>query len=294
MADLLSMFDSLESSTKPELKNREAILRAPFAYPGSKMRSVKKILPELPLYKRYVEPFGGSGVVLLNRPKSELEVLNDRYMGVVAFYRCLRDKDKLEKLIFLIENTVTSREDFVSFKATWDKDWLDDVERAYRWFYIITYSFGSLCRNFGRETNAKSSAGKMQNKIPHLREIQARLRNVYIENLDWETCIRDFDSPDTVFYIDPPYLESSPGVYKGELSYDDHTRLLDIVFESQGFCAVSSYQNQLYDSKPWDKVIDWEVFVSIKSMASNGNKSDLKDLTDRDHRTERLYIKERH
>ncbi|NJO83651.1 MAG: DNA adenine methylase [Blastochloris sp.] len=293
MADLFDLFESLESQTKAPPKNREGIIRAPFAYPGSKMRSVRHILPKLPVYDAYVEPFGGSGVILLNRPPVKLEVLNDRYMGVVAFYRCLASSAKLEQLVERIEYTVCAREDFQFCKETW-RDCTDDIERAFRWYYTIVNSFGGLSRNFGRATGSNTTAGKLREKIPHLRKVHERLKKVYIENQDWRTCIKDYDSLNTVFYIDPPYLESSAGVYKSEMSQAEHSELLDTVHSCEGFCAVSAYPNALYDSYPWDEVIDWEVFVSIKSQAytdTNGKES-FKGIEDRNHRTERLYIKE--
>lgn len=291
MADLLNLFDDLERQTTPD---REKIIRAPFGYPGGKSRSAKHILALLPRYKTYVEPFGGSGVVLLNRPTCDLEVFNDRYAGVVAFYRCVQDDTKYKLLAEKCDLSIMSREEFLLCRDTWQRPHLDDVERAYRWIYMSQYSFASLCRNFGRATSGKSNAGKLREKAAILPWLHERLARVQIENLDFETCILDYDSHDTVFYLDPPYLEVNTGIYSNrEFPYQDHIRMLDAVFRCKGFVAVSSYRNQLYDSYKWDDVQEWDSFVSMKSLSYAGNKAQLKDLESRDHAREVLYIKER-
>ena len=85
------IFEQLEEESTSF--NPSQIIKAPFPYPGAKTRSLKQIIPLLPYRDSYIEPFGGTGAVLLARNPSPLEVLNDRYMGINAFYRCIRDKE---------------------------------------------------------------------------------------------------------------------------------------------------------------------------------------------------------
>ena len=291
MNDLLNMFDDLERQSTP--KTRDTIVRAPFAYPGSKSKSIDKILPHLPYTSRYVEPFGGSAAILLARHKSSLEVFNDRYAGVVSFYICIRSKAKLDSLIEWIENTIHSREDFVWCKSTW-KDIEDDVERAARWYYMTMYSFGRLGRNFGRATSSKAGLVSIRDKLKLFPDLHQRFKNVQVENQDWYQCMVDYDHEDTVFYIDPPYVDADSGIYTNKMSKDDHRRLLEVIFSLKGFCAVSGYSNPLYDSKDWDEKFEWSAFVSIKSMAyADGNyKENLEGQETRGHNTEVLWIKE--
>ena len=48
-----------------------------FPYPGGKTVYCNEIINRLPDHRRYVEPFGGSAAVLLNKPHSYIEVFND-------------------------------------------------------------------------------------------------------------------------------------------------------------------------------------------------------------------------
>lgn len=273
---------------------RERIIRAPFAYPGGKLRSVEKILDLLPVDGVYVEPFGGSGVVLLNRPVSKVEVFNDRNSGVTCFYRVIRDPQKREELVEKLNLTVHSREEFCFCRDTWENV-QDDVERAYRWYYMVRLSFGAIGRNFGRAVRPASSSmfSKILVSLPEFAAVGPRLRHVQIENLDWSQCIFDYDSERTVFYIDPPYLGTDASIYGG-LKFDlaDHERLLDTIFSLKGFVALSGYANSLYDSREWDGRHTWDSFVSIKSICSEGTKSHLTDITTRGTAEEVLWIKE--
>ena len=128
--DLMSMFQELDDSTI-EKKSREIVLRAPFSYPGGKSKSVIHILPHLPYRNSYIEPFGGSATILLARQSSQLEVFNDRFAGVVALYRCIRDDVKCQKVVERLSTIVSSREEFVWCKQNWETA-EDDVERAAR------------------------------------------------------------------------------------------------------------------------------------------------------------------
>ncbi|NIR17121.1 DNA adenine methylase, partial [Candidatus Bathyarchaeota archaeon] len=41
-----------------------------------------------------------------------------------------------------------------------------------------------------------------------LQKIHERLQNVYIDHLDFLRCIKNWDTPDTFFFMDPPYRDT--------------------------------------------------------------------------------------
>jgi DNA adenine methylase len=222
-----------------------------------------------------------------------MEVLNDRYAGVTDFYRCIRSKHLFEALLARLELTVHSKEDFV-----YCKDWEtfeDPVERAACWYTLVSYSFGSLGRNWGRATapNGRLS-GKVRNALPKFAEVHERLKYVQVENQDWYYCMKDYDNPDTVFYLDPPYHDSYRGTYKHELSLEDHKEMLDYIFKCEGFVALSGYENPYIDSLPWSSRHEWESFVSIKPAAftEGNNKKGTEGNSERGNAVEVLWIKE--
>ena len=240
---------ALRELTRPkrQVYDKKKVLRAPFSYPGSKMpllNTLGKILP----YKRcWVEVFGGSMVVTLNRTPSLVEVVNDTHSGIVALYRCLRDPALLERLNDWINLTVNSYEDWLSYKEHW-RDASDPVERAGRWLYVITYSFSALGRNWGFSPDLRLS-GRLIERTECFKHIHQRLRNVTIENNDWRTLLHRYDQGSTVFYLDPPYLDTQQQAleYGSTMAYAEHEEMLDTIANMVGFVAVSGYANHLYD-----------------------------------------------
>ena len=286
MPDLFADLDRQSDDSK--------IIHAPFGYPGGKTWSAKEIIKHLPYNDIYVEPFGGSAAVMLARHPSKLEVFNDRYAGVVAFYRCIRDAGKLEALIQWLDCTIHSREEWHWCSETWETE-EDVVIRAAKWLYMTKYSFSQIGRHFGRAVKCNCRlAGRVRDKLPEFYAIHNRFKYVQVENLDWYDCLVQYDSPTTVFYLDPPYVETKQGAYKHTMSHDDHRRLLSVIFSLEGFVAISGYPNPIYDNQSWDDFFEWEVRETLAGTVFNeGNKKKALEFTaKRPLVKERLWIKE--
>lgn len=294
--ELLDLWKQLDASDPyvGMAKSRESIVRAPFAYPGSKYKSLQHILPVCPEGDNLidVEVFGGSGVWTLNRRPKMLRVYNDRFGGVTTFYRCLHDRKKYQALCERLKFEVQSREEFLFCKETWEH-LSDDVERAARWYYVVQRSFACMGRNFARTTNSPTAARK--DIDPQIfAKIHTCLQGVSIENADFRVIMLDHDQPHTVFYLDPPYYNADQGGYRCKMDEQDHLEMLDLIFKVRGFVALSGFQNNLYEKYPWDNKITWDVQTSVLPMAhtaSNG-KDWQKDTLIRQAAKEVLWIKE--
>jgi DNA adenine methylase len=266
-------------------------IRAPFAWPGGKTRSVKFILDLLPASDIYAEPFGGSAAVMLAKPPSKLDVYNDRFTGVAAFYKCLADAKLFNALLERLEVGLHSREYFEWCKETWAQC-EDDVERAARWYIMQRTSFGALGRNWGRNINPMVNTGnKYHRKLDLFPTIHQRMKNVQVENCDYKQIFSDYDSYDTVFYVDPPYLGTDLNIYKDKWSSQHQIELLKTIFNCNGFVALSGYDCKMNDLFPWDDKYEWNTAVSIKSTANN-ERNKKKTEYAREQATEVLWIKE--
>src|SRR5687767_7997568 len=102
--------------SQPELKQ---VLR----YPGSKARLARWIVEQFPPHECYLEPFAGSAVVLFAKPRSPVEMLNDRDGRVCNLFRVLRDRP--EELARAAELTPWARAEYEESQA----DEGDDLER---------------------------------------------------------------------------------------------------------------------------------------------------------------------
>ena len=77
-------------------------------------------------YGRYIEPFGGSGAVLLGKPKPDsFEVYNDYNGNLVNLFRCMRDRP-LEFIRALGFLNLNARDDFNVIKRFFRKEEFTD------------------------------------------------------------------------------------------------------------------------------------------------------------------------
>ena len=269
--DLLKYFEQLSQGENDEKKRQYK--KSPLNIIGSKRETLPQILDLLPYTNTFVDVFGGSGTVILSRNPCKLDVYNDRMSGACDFFRAIRDDP--ERLISQIELMPHSRELFQRFVTDSHNDY---IARGAIFYYLIQCSFGGRGQFFGRVTQSKNTIiQKLYKNLEMFPAIHQRFKQITIENLDWKMCITDFDDYDTVFYCDPPYIDSN--VYEHNIS---HQELCDTIFKCKGFVALSGYENDLYNSFPWSGKHVFDVTNRITS-----------DLTDRSAiRLECLWIKE--
>jgi DNA adenine methylase len=287
--DLFALFQSLDD----ESDIREGYQRPPLNYPGTKDKSLEYILPHLPYLNTFVDVFGGSGCVTLARKPSKLDIYNDRHSGLAAFYRCLHDEDKMNSLIEKVGLMPHSRELFTWCKETWQEE-QDDVNRGAKYYYMVQSSFVGRSEYFGRvKTGTSGIWKKIQNNLELFPAIHERMKTVQIENLDWRTCFKDYDSLDTVFYLDPPYIESN--IYKFGMKKAEHLHMCHEIFKLEGFVALSGFPNDIYDQFDWDEIYEFKIEnrVATGAFDANNNMEGLEGTTSRDvKRTECLWLKE--
>jgi len=228
------------------------ITRPALRYHGGKWRLADWIIGHLPPHHCYVEPFGGAMSVLLRKPPSAVEVYNDLDKHVVAFFRVLRDPVLATRLQQALELTPYSRAEFV--EAWEDHD--DPVEAARRMVLRTAQAIGAkkrLARNGWRAGPTHRSPTIMWRSWPqHVPAYVARLKQVMIDQQPAMDVIRQFDSPETLFYVDPPYvLKTRAGdhrkVYAHELEDGEHVALLEQLLTVRGMVLLSGYRHPLYD-----------------------------------------------
>lgn len=279
----MGLFDGFDEFEDYEEISRASYRHAPTKYCGNKLESLPYILPHLPYLDTFVDLFGGSGQVLFSRKKRGLEIYNDRHSGLAAFYRVLQDKVMLDEFFERVQLLQHSRELFYAFREEYQKEDQSLVDRAVKWYYLAQTSFGGKGIEFGRVKKGKNDLyNKITTYFPDFEYFHERLKGVIIENLDWEQCIKDYDGYTTVIFCDPPYYDSNQYVHT--MSRGDHKRLLDTIFNSKGYFAISGYDNDLYSQYPWSDVHCFEVRENFQPSDQLKKRSEM--------RLETLWIKE--
>lgn len=230
---------------------------------GGKWKLAPWIIPHFPAHRVYVEPFGGAASVLLRKLRSYAEVYNDLDDWVVNLFRVLRDDIAAAQLIEQLRLTPFARNEFECARELKEATG-DSVELARRLIIRSFMGFGSNAHN-GRSTGFRSNttrsgttpAEDWRNYPEMLPALVERLRGVVIEHRDAVAVMAAHDGPDTLHYVDPPYMPEtrSPAnkydvkyrMYRHEMDAAGHGRLLQELNRLRGCVVLSSYAAPLYD-----------------------------------------------
>lgn len=264
-----------------------------FGWYGGKYSHLDWLLPLLPSTTHYCEPFSGSGAVLINRPPSPVETLNDIDGDVVNFFRVLRDSK--EELLEAIGLTPFSREE-LRIAVNEPSGKISDLERARRFFVRARQVRTGLAQTAseGRWAHCKltsrsgmaGAVSRWLGSVEGLAEIAQRLLRVQIENAPAIEVIQRYDSPETLFYCDPPYVHASrsdTNAYAYEMSDEEHRELARVLRQVKGKVALSGYACDLMD----ELYGDWTT-IEAPSRAAHSTNTGADNK--KQPRTEMLWI----
>lgn len=233
---------------------------------GGKAALKDEIIASLPLKcDRYVEVFGGGATIMLAKPRDKFEIYNDFNSDLVNMFRCIKEMPlsffktagylplnsrqefaDLQKFLqkqhfdssYIKQETKVAKEILTEEEANQictilqGRTELYDVERAVAFYKVIRYSYGSSGKSFG------SQPVNLENALLGIYAVSDRLKNVVIENKDFEGLIKQYDRKNTAFYADPPYYMSE-SFYQVGFGLEDHLRLSECLHHIEGKFLLS-------------------------------------------------------
>jgi DNA adenine methylase len=207
----------------------------------------------MPPHTCYVEPFAGSLAVLFAKPPDGVsETVNDLDGRLTNFWEVLRDEQLFPEFLRLAQATPCSEVEWRA--AAGDLDHPDPVRRAFTLFVRYQQSHSGAGRSApvpSRRTRRgmNEHASRWLSAIDGLPEAHERLSRVYITCRDAIDLIGSLDGPETLFYLDPPYVHETRSVadhYRHEMTEEDHARLLAALWWIEGSFLLSGYDCPLY------------------------------------------------
>ena len=245
-------------------------MRPPFAYYGGKTTLAERIVDNLPPHEHYVEPFAGSLAVLLAKPRSAMETVNDLDGDLMTFWRVLRERP--EDLTRVCALTPHSR---AEHQAAYDLEAHDDLERARRVWVLLSQGRGSTLRRTGWRFY-RDPAGStlsfpeyMNAYVERMLPASERLAGVSLECRPGLEVIRDYGvHPNVLLYVDPPYLASARNStnYRHEMGLEaQHADLLTALLECKATVVLSGYPSPMYDGL----LADW-TRIELAAWTGNG------------------------
>lgn len=261
-----------------ESNSRAGALSSPVRWIGGKGNNRHWILAHFPPHECYVESFGGGGSVLLAKSRSRVEIYNDRDARLCEIFRVLRSRTECQELARLLRLTPYHE---AEYSRVWREPLpRDRVERTRRFVLQLRAAFGGAGSRgthpgfgFGKSVNQAASFRRF---VDRLGEYVGRLRDVQVMCRDAVDVIRRFDGPDTLHYVDPPYVHSTrkgSRDYLHEMTDEDHARLAAVLVKCRGRVIVSGYPGPLYANhfRGW-RTVDREQSLTVSRTAKHARR----------------------
>ena len=192
--------------------------------------------------------------MLFAREPASVEVLNDIDGELVRLYRVVANH--LDEFVRQFRWALTSRE-MCKWAQMQVPDTLTDIQRAARFYYLQKLAFGAKVSS--RTLGVGPTSARSINLLRIEEELSAahlRLHRVVIEHLPWQRCIERYDSPGTLFLLDPPFWKTEGyGVPFGWEEYEALASTLRTL-KGQAILTINDHPaiRALFDWLPHDLV----------------------------------------
>lgn len=268
------------------------------SYIGGKSKIGKWIVPFYPKdMETYLETFGGMFWCFFNMdlkqyPNLKKVVYNDFNPLNYNLFMCVQNPTELQRALDAVsvqqmgvENTPTEyREKFKQFQGEIFNSGLTinypDYEIASKYVYVVTQVFSG---SKPESSNFIDLKGKYRSKYLAFRDklskpdwVEHFLKITDVRNLDFENVIKEFDSPTTYIYLDPPYWKTENYYSNHDFDREDHERLATVLNKVQSKFSLSYYDFDLLSEWfPKDKY-RWETKEFAKAAAAKkGTKQNM-------------------
>lgn len=275
------------------VKKKTKKLTLPLKWHGGKNYLAPGIIELMPPHLHYVEPYFGGGAVLLARDPNRnwyegapdwsntaaqrgcSEVVNDINGELTNFWRMLQRDISFQNFLRAMQTMPFSEKEWRD--ASECQDGKTGLTRAIKFFVRCRQSLAGRMNSFAPLSRSRTrgtineQANAWLGAIEGLPAVHERLQSVVILNDAALNVIRKEDSPKTLHYLDPPYLQetrSSPDVYDFEMTDADHRQLLELIQNIEGKVMLSGYHSRLYDKL----LADWNLKEFTKANNSSGAK----------------------
>lgn len=260
------------------------------SYIGGKSKIGKWIVNYYPKdVDTYVETFGGMFWCYFNMdlslyPNLKRVVYNDFNPLNYNLFMCLQDPSTLLMAVNRIpcqqlgvENTPDIyKEQFNLFQQEVFGSGFTinypDYDVAAKYAYILTSIFsGSKPETSGfidLKGKYKSKFLTFRDKLSKPDWIEHFNKITHFRLGDFENVIKEFDSPTTYFYVDPPYWKTENYYSNHDFDRDDHERLANVLTTMKGKFSLSYYDFDLLSTWFPKQDYTWEMKQFAKAAAA--------------------------
>lgn len=242
----------------------EMKIRSLLPWFGAKRNLAPTIVEELGPHSAYWEPFCGSMAVLMAKPISSHETVNDLHSDLINLARIIQHQTEGPRLYRKLRRVLMSPDVLEAARSSLNST-DNPVDRAFAYFVDswlgrngVSGTQSSAPQSFAVRWSPNGGHGGRRltsavNSIPAWRR---RMRGLTILNMDaFEILGKIKDFSGVAIYCDPPYLVKNAR-YTYDFTADDHRRLAELLNRFKRARVVVSYYDdprlaELYPSPDW-------------------------------------------
>jgi len=188
---------------KEDVSDMEFFVPRPILHQAGKSALAIPLIKLFPKHKVYVEPFSGSAAVYWRKKPSEQEIISDfsdLWPFVFNTIKNLTDDEikKLESKQWKIDKK--HFELIKGLKKDGQYNELPKLEKLYLLMYLSKASFFRNWTSFDYTAEGRTIKTSFK-------EWRERLANTEVVQSDYREIVKKYDSPDTLFFFDPPYYQ---------------------------------------------------------------------------------------
>lgn len=246
----------------------------PFRYPGGKFYAMDILRPfwEAIDHKEYREPFAGGATVFFNKPKAQINWLNDLDEELIECYRAMQDPVTRSRLAEDFKTEIATKE---RWREVYDSIPYDNYEIARKYYYLNRTSFS------GKLVSAAWGYRPKRSLPPerwHERILPCghQLENVRLSSNDFVDVIRA-DGEDVLLYVDPPYyLPPKHKHYRHGFDPEDHIRLSEELKRTKHkFFLTYDDCPEIRNLYSWANIYNVKFFYRVDNSAVNKGERQL-------------------
>jgi len=211
------------------------MLITPVLRKGGKSQNARKIAELLPRHRVYVEPFCGGAAVFFAKKRSDVEVLNDLDPMIFNFFRFLRDDPA--SLFAEVERLGFGEDAYeLACSVHLGSEAVSDLTSGALGLILSRTSYGGSGKNM-KTGYTESKKDLIERILRRLADFSSRMRGVVLHNKDALSVMRQYDSPDTCLFVDPPYIGAT-----FKYSHDvNHDELFEFCLKAESKILLAGY-----------------------------------------------------
>jgi len=245
-------------------------MKTPITYYGGKQTMLKYIKPLIPIHNLYCEPFAGGAPVFFDKLPAKVNIINDLNKELINFYRVIvsQPEDLKREVLCTLHSRVQHKHAGYIYQ---NPLYFSEVQRAWAIWVLSNQSFsGILTSSFSIEKNRGAKARKIKNaKLVFCDELRELLEKATIECNDAFAVIKKYDTSESFFFLDPPYVGCDMGHYSGMFDDSSLEKLLRLCSDLKGRFMLTMYPNEII--KRYSDENGW-IIHSVERRVSASNK----------------------